>query len=175
MTGVALQGAAIQLNALVGNVIPIVAASAPGSGSLGQYWINTSSGNAINIWDGTGWVLAPTAYYLTLLTADPTGLTTISALTEVADTNYARQQTTFSGASTSAVPATASNSAIVTFGGVSGFAANMPLPAQWAALVSVSTGTSGLLLGTWTLNQPQQVLATQTINIAVGEIIVTTS
>lgn len=173
MAGVALSGAEIQLNALTGNVIPVVASSAPGSGNLGQYWINTSSGNAINIWTGSAWVLAPAEYYLTLLTADPTGLTTIAALTEVADSNYTRQACVF-GAATSTAPSTVANTSLITFGGA-GFAANMPLPAQWAALVSVSSGTSGLLLGTWLLNQKEQVLATQTVNIAAGIIQITTS
>lgn len=174
MTGVALQGAAIQINALTGDTIPIVQTATPSSGNLGQYWVAAASG-AVSIWNGSAWVSAPAAYYLTLLTADPTGLTTIAALTEVVDSNYSRQQVVFGNASTVSAPSTTSNTAIITFGGISGFAANMPLPAQWAALVSVSTGTTGLLLGTWLLNQPQQVLATQQINVAVGEIIVTTS
>lgn len=170
MTGVAVQGAELQLNRLTGNTIPIVQTATPGSGVLGQYWVAAASG-AISVWNGSAWVTALSAYYLTLLTANPTGLTSISQLTEVADSTYARQQVTF-GAATTTAPSTASNTALITFGP---FTANMPLPAQWAALVSVSTGTSGLLLGTWSLNQPQQVLATQSINIAAGQIEITTS
>ena len=170
MTGIALQGAEIQLNALTALTIPLVQTSTPGSGNLGQYWVAAASG-AISIWNGSSWVSAPTAYYLALLTADPTGLTTIATLTEVSDPTYARQQVVF-GAATNTAPSQSTNTAQITFGP---FTNNMTLPAQWAALVSVVSGTSGLLLGTWTLNQPQQVLATQSINVAAGQIEITTS
>jgi len=84
MTGMAQAGAQIQLNALTGYGITIVASSAP-TGFVGGTWINTSSGNSVNTWNGVAWVAAGLPY-LALLTADPTGSTTIAQLAECADT-----------------------------------------------------------------------------------------
>ena len=170
MTGIAQQGAMKQLNALTNVAVPIVQTSTPVSGVLGQYWINASGASVVSIWNGASWVTPVVNPYLALLTADPTGLTTIAALNECTDAGYARQQVTFSGA-TATSPVTISNSGLIQFG----FSANMALPVQWAALVSVSSGTTGTLLNTWTLQSPQQVLATQSISIAANALIITDS
>jgi hypothetical protein len=162
VTGIAQSGAQTQLNAVTGYSLPIVASSAP-AGFTGGVWINTSSGNSVNTWNGSAWVAAVLPY-LALLTADPTGNTTIAQLAECADSGYSRVQVTF-GAATTATPSIASNNGLLTFGP---FSVNMSLPCQWLALVSVSSGTTGLLLNTWTISTPQQVSATQTINIAAG-------
>lgn len=162
MTGITQAGAQTQLNALTGFTVPVVAASAP-TGVIGLYWINTSSGNSVNEWNGTSWVAAGNPY-LALLTADPTGVSTIAGLTECTDSGYSRVQVSFSAA-TAAYPSVASNTALITIGP---FTVNMSLPSQWFALVSASSGTTGLLLNTWTFSPPQQVKATQTINIAAG-------
>lgn len=169
MTGIAQAGAQIQLNAITGVNIPVVAASAP-AGVIGGYWINTSSGNAVMAWNGAAWVSA-TLPYLALLTADPTGLTTIAQLTECTDAGYSRIQSPF-GVATATLPAVSSNSGVITFGP---FSVNMSLPVQWLALVSVASGTTGLLIDTYTISQPYQVSATQTINIAAGSLQSTSS
>jgi hypothetical protein len=169
MTGMAQSGAQTQLNALTGYSLPIVAASAP-SGFTGGVWINTSSGNSVNTWNGAAWVAAVLPY-LALLTADPTGNTTVAQLAECPDSGYSRIQVTF-GAATAAYPSVASNVSLLTFGP---FSVNMSLPVQWIGLVSVASGTSGLLLNSWTISTPQQVSATQTINIAAGALQVTQS
>lgn len=169
MTGVAISGAEMQLNALGMINIPVVSGSAP-TGTPGKFWIDTGSGNAVKTWNGTAFVLA-VAPYLALLTADPTGVTTIAGLAECTDSGYARQQVTFSAA-TAGPPAQMVNSTLIQFGA---FTVNMSQPCQWLALVSVSSGTTGLLLNTWTLNAPQQVLATQFVDIAPGVLEITTS
>ena len=169
MTGIAQSGAQVQLNAITGYSLPIVASSAP-AGFTGGVWINTSSGNSVNSWNGTGWVAASLPY-LALLTADPTGNTAIAQLSECLDSGYARIQATF-GAATGASPSVSSNVGLLTFGP---FTVNMSLPVQWIAMVSVSSGTTGLLLNSWTISTPQQVSATQTINIAAGALSITQS
>lgn len=167
MTGLAQAGAQVQLNALTGYGVPVVAASAP-PGIVGGYWINTSSGNSVNIWNGSAWV-AFTLPYLALLTADPTGSSTLAQLAECTDTGYSRIQVAF-GPASAAYPSVASNASLLTFGP---FTVNMSLPVQWLALVSVSSGTTGLLLNSWTIKTPQQVSATQTINIAASALTIT--
>lgn len=167
MTGLCQSGAQIQLNNLTGYGMTVVASSAP-TGFIGGTWVDTSSGNAVKNWNGSAWVLAVLPY-LALLTADPTGNTTIAQLAECTDSGYSRQQITFGAAST-AYPSVASNFSLITFGA---FSVNMTLPVQWLALVSVSSGTTGLLLNTWTISSPQQVDATQTINIAAGALTIT--
>jgi hypothetical protein len=162
-------GAQTQLNAVTGFSLPVVAASAP-TGIVGGTWINTSSGNAVMAWNGTTWVTAGLPY-LALLTADPTGSSLISQLSECADSGYARVQVIF-GAASAAYPSVASNTNLLTFGP---FSVNMSLPVQWLALVTPSAGTSGLLLNSWTIATPQQVNATQTINIATGALSITQS
>jgi hypothetical protein len=169
LTGIAQAGAQTYINSITGVSIPVVASSAP-TGVTGGWWVNTSSGNAVMSWNGTSWVAAGNPY-LALLTADPTGQSSISGITECSDSGYARVEVSF-GAASAAYPSVASNSSLITFGP---FSVNMSLPAQWLALVSVSSGTTGLLLDTWTLAVPQQVSATQTIDIAAGTLQITTS
>jgi hypothetical protein len=166
MTGMTQTGAQIQLNAVTGAAVPIVGGSAPAS-IPGLYWVDSGT---VKSWNGSAWVAAVNPY-MVLLTADPTGLVNISDLSEVTDSGYARVQTTFSPA-TGAYPAVALNASLITFGP---FTVNMSIPAQWLALVSVSTGTTGLLLNTWTISVPQQVSATQTIDIAAGALSITQS
>lgn len=169
MTGMAQSGAQVQLNALTGYSLPVVAASAP-AGLIGGTWINTSSGNSINSWNGVAWVTAGLPY-LALLTADPTGNTTIAQLAECADSGYSRVQVIF-GPASSAYPSVSANTNLLTFGP---FGVNMTLPCQWLALVSSASGTTGLLLNSWTISSPQQVSATQTINVAAAALTITQS
>lgn len=170
MTGLAQTGAQTQLNALTKASLPVVAASAP-TWVPGLYWINTSSGNSVNEWNGAAWVVAQATGFLALLTADPTGQTTISGLQEVTTSGYARQPVTFNPATT-AYPSQATNSGLIVFGP---FTANMTIATQWLALVTVLTGNVGFLLNTWTLQSPQQVLATQSIDVAAGSLILNQS
>jgi len=108
-------------------------------------------------------------YYFALLTADPTGLTTVAALTEVTTSGYARVAAAW-GSPTAAYPSVIANSGTITFGPMT---SNMLLPAQWIALVTSSSGTGGSLKYTWTLNAPQQVASTQSIVIAAGALTIT--
>lgn len=169
MTGITQSGAMTELNALTYANAPVIQTGTPGAGIPGQLWIAVSSAS-VSIWNGSAWVAA-TNHYLALCTADPTGQTTIAGISECTDSGYARQQVAFAAA-TAASPSVASNSALITFGP---FSVNMSLPCQWLALVTPSSGTTGLLLNTWTLSTPQQVSATQSITIAANALQITTS
>ena len=71
---------------------------------------------------------------------------------------------TFSDAAAS-YPAPVSNTGVLTFGPMT---ADMTLSAQWAALVTASTGTTGLLYYFWQLDEAQQVNVSQSIQIPVS-------
>jgi hypothetical protein len=118
--------------------------------------------------NGITGVTASVTTYLALLTADPTGLTTISALSEVTTSGYSRQTMSW-GSPTAAYPSVIANTNLVTFT----MSANMSLPAQWVALVTASSGTSGELKYSWTLAEPEQVLATQSVSIPAGALTIT--
>lgn len=165
MTGIAPWGAQVQLNALAGLTIPVVAGTAPATPIPGQLWVNTSSGNAIEEWDGAAWIAAGSRY-LALCTADPSKAVFISDLQEVTTAGYSRVAVTFNPA-TNTIPSVSNNSGLIVFGPVT---ANMALSTQWLALVTVASGTVGNLAYTWTLDAPQQVLATKEIAIAADAI-----
>lgn len=169
MPGVAQTGAQFQLNSLTKTAIPVAQAAAP-TWVPGLYWYDTVN-SLMKEWNGTTWNTVAANNYLALLTADPTGLTTIAALTEVTTAGYARQPVSFSAA-TAASPSVVSNSGLITFGP---FTANMTTAAQWVALVTVLTGTTGFLLESWVLSQPQQVNATQSVTVAAGALQITIS
>lgn len=160
----------VQLNSVTGVAAPLVQTSTPSTGVLGQYWINASNASTVQVWNGSSWA-AVSGPYLALLSADPTGSTTISQLAECTDGGYSRQTVTW-GSAAAATPVSIQNSALITFGP---FTVNMTLPCQWLALVSVHTGTTGLLLETYTLSSPQQVLATQSITLAPQSLTITDS
>lgn len=61
-------------------------------------------------------------------------------------------------------PASAANSNTLTFS----YSAAQASPVQWAALVTVASGTTGLLKYLWTLPAPEQVAASQAITIGTG-------
>lgn len=161
MTGLAQYGAQIQVNALNGLTFPVVSGTAPSTPVPGQQWVNTSSGNSVNEYNGSAWVTAGTRY-LALCTADPSGSTTIAELQEVTDAGYSRVTIPWSPA-TASIPSVGTNSGLILFGP---FTVNMSLPAQWVAMVTVASGTTGHLIYTWTLDAPQQVDATQSVAIA---------
>lgn len=169
MTGISQAGAMTQLNALTYANVPIIQTATPGAGAPGQLWINVASA-PVSVWNGTAWVSASNRY-LALCTADPTGAVNISDLAECTDAGYSRQQAAFAVA-TNASPSIASNSALITFGP---FTYGMSLPVQWIAMVTPSSGTTGMLLNSWTLSTPQQVSATQTITLAANSLQITTS
>jgi len=163
---VAQVGAQMMLNHLLGNAAPVVSATAPAIPVPGQWWINTSSGNSVNQYNGTAWVVDSGNRYLALLTADPTLLPAvlISDLAEVTTPGYSRQGVTWSDAS-SAYPSVSDNSGNVTWGP---FTANMAVGTQWVALVTAASGLTGLLLYTWTVGL-QQVNTSESIQLAATE------
>lgn len=156
-------GAAAILNLFTNNVT--IGSSAPGSPVAGQVWIDTAVPN-IQVWNGSAWVVKSGTLYLALLIADPnfTGPSggdsvNISDLVEDPTPGYSRQSITFAEA-TDAVPAVTTNTNTITFGP---YTANQSQPVGWAALVTASTGTTGLLLYTWELDTPQQVQVSEPI------------
>ena len=172
---VAQTGAESVLNHIAGLAVPVVAASAP-SWIPGLYWIDSSDSYNVYAWNGSAWVKSPAAgsRYLALLTVDPstsgsggTPAVNVSDLTEDPTPGYARQLFTFNDAS-AGPPATLANSAAITFGP---YTANQAAPVQWAALVTSASGTSGLLLYTWVLDEIEQVSVSQDIVFAAGSLV----
>lgn len=167
-------GAQILANKIAGNDVPYIGTSAPGSWIPGQPWINDTTNPPVTYsYNGTSWVTGSAGRYVALLTASPftsgsggTNAETISDLVELATTGYSRVSVTFSDAAAS-YPAPVSNSSVLTFGPMG---AAMTLAAQWAALVTASTGTTGLLLYYWQLDTPQQVSVSQSIQIPIGDL-----
>jgi hypothetical protein len=159
-------GAQITLNHLLGNAVPVVSGTAPGTPIPGQWWIDSASSYSVQQYNGTAWVVDTGARYLALLTADPTALPAvlISDLVEVTTPGYARQLVTWTDAS-AAYPSVADNSDNVTWGPMT---ANMALGTQWVALVTVASGTTGLFLYAWTVGL-QQVNTSESIQLAASE------
>lgn len=133
--------------------------------------MDTSLVPALYSWNGSAWVAGASARYVALLTASPYtsgpsgGLAeAITDLIEVTTAGYTRQAVTFSNAA-STYPSPVSNSGVLTFGPMT---AGMTLSAQWAALVTASSGTTGLLLFYWQLDTPQQVAVSQSIQLPIA-------
>lgn len=180
---VAQWGAAATLNHIAGQAVPVVAASAPASWIPGQYWINTSAGNAVWQYNGatpyttSGWA-AVGSLYLALLTADPSTsgpssgpAVAMSDLVEDTTSGYARQVVTFSQITqllATVPPAATANTNIITFGP---YTASQALPVQWAALVTAATGTAGVLKYVWGLDTIEQVNVSQPITIPAGALV----
>ena len=165
-------GAQALANKIAGNVPPYIGSSSP-TWIPGLEWINTTSGAALYTWNGSGWVAGAQGRYVALLTASPYGsgpgggyAQAITDLVEVTTAGYSRQSVTFTNAASS-YPAPVSNSATITWGPMT---ATMTLSAQWAAMVTAATGTAGLLLYFWTLDTPQQVSVSQSIQIPAGRL-----
>lgn len=170
---IAQTGAQALCNYLGGSVPPYIGSSAP-TWVPGLYWINTSSSATVYSWNGSSWISGADGRYIALLTADPLASgpgggfsVNISDLVEVTTPGYTRQAVTFSDA-TAAYPSEISNTAPLTFGPMN---ADMALSAQWAAMVTVVTGNSGILLQTWALDTPQQVSVSQAITIPSGDLV----
>ena len=163
-------GAQILANKIAGNVSPHLGTSAP-TWIPGLDWINTTSGAALYTYNGSSYVAGAQNEYIALLTASPwtSGPSSgyaqaITDLVEVTTPGYSRQAVTFTNAG-AAYPSPVSNSGVLTFGPMT---AAMTLAAQWAAMVTAATGTSGLLLYFWQLDTPQQVSVSQSVQIPIG-------
>lgn len=165
-------GAQILANKIAGNVPPFIGTSAP-TWVPGLDWINTTSGAVLYTWNGSAWVTGAQDRYVALLTASPftsgpgSGpAQQISDLVELTTSGYSRVQVTWANA-TAAYPSVVASSDVLTFGPMS---ANMTLAAQWAAMVSAATGTTGLLYYFWQLDTPQQVNISQSIQVPVDSL-----
>lgn len=172
---IAQYGAMATLNQLSGYAFPAVASSAP-TWFPGLAWVDDSTDPpTIQSWNGSEWTpIESSQRYVCLLTADPstsgadsTPAVFISDLAELTTSGYSRQAVQFTAA-TSAYPAVCSNDAVITFGP---FTAAMTNAAGWLALVDVSAGLSGYLLCTWALTESMQVSTGQSIQIAIGELV----
>lgn len=180
---VAQWGAAYALNQFTLQALPVVRGTAPTSWIPGQLWINSAESYAVYAYNGTtpyntaDWA-AIGNLYLALLTSDPSTSgadggpsVKISDLVEDTTSGYARQEVTFTQITQSDAtvpPAQASNTGAIEFGP---YEANQTLAVQWAALVTASTGTTGLLLYTWTLDTVEQVQTSQPIIIPEGSLV----
>lgn len=171
MTQLAQTGSMATLNHLTGNAVPFIGTSAP-TWHPGLVWINSNTNPGVLYhWDGAAWVSGTAGLYIALCTVDPntTGPSggfsvNISDLAEDTTAGYTRQAVTFSLAS-STYPAVSSNTNDLTFGP---YTAAQAAAVQWAALVTVASGTAGFLSYTWNLSPAQQVQISQSIIIGSG-------
>lgn len=170
-------------NKFSGQATPFVGAAHPVTWIVGQEWINTA-GSTVNVYDPltASWVAGPYNRYICLLTADPTtvlagspavNITDITAI-EDATTGYQRQYIAW-GTAAASEPSNILNSNVLTFGP---YTANQALPVGYAAMIAVpaanstagspiaATVNNGLLFYFWQLPVTQQVLSTQSIQIA---------
>ena len=167
------------VNTLAGNSLPIIQSATPAAPSVfNQYWVNTTSGAVLNQWmPVTGglsgaWVTSPAPgnTYLALLTTDPVAGGAVwlgdAGFTELTTSGYSRQLIDFT-VPTAAYPSQASNNAVLTYTMTS----SMLVPVQWAALVTSASGTGGYFLASWSLGEPLQVDASQSIQCGIGQLI----
>lgn len=168
MGQIGTHGAQACLNLLTGNAVPVVSSSAPGSWIPGQYWINSANSYLPYEYNGTAWVPASATRYLALLTADPTQLpaVAITDLSEITTAGYARATVSMSTA-TGNYPSVSTDTGTISWGPMT---ADMLVPAIWAALVTVSTGSLGLYVFSWPLPAPQQVSTSQYVQIAANQL-----
>jgi hypothetical protein len=172
---VALLAAQASLNLFGGSLTFAVASSAP-TYVPGLAWINTSQSNALFLWTGSVWVNAKSRF-LCLLTADPATsgpgggpAVQVSDLVEVVTPGYARVGVSI-GVASSTMPCVVTNTGLATWGP---FTADMAVPAKWVAMVTVASGSAGILVYTWSgINE--QVSASQNVQVPTGGLVLSQS
>lgn len=111
--------------------------------------------------------------YLMLLTAAPSDPSNLATYTEVSATGYARQTAVFGAAALNGSSVyQVANSSPVLWGPFTG-ASGIGPPATMCALVTVSTGTSGLPLMLWTLDTVGAAAQNTTLQLATGTLTMT--
>lgn len=105
--------------------------------------------------------------YLALLTAAPTATTTLATMSEVSTSGYARQSVAW--AASSGNPRSTSNTGALTFGP---FTADPPNITH-CALVSASSGTTGDLIDSWSLDTARDGITGDSLTVAVGALVLT--
>lgn len=116
-------------------------------------------------------LVPPFNTYVALLTAAPATDPTVAALTEYAATGYARAQVTWTAPTGD--PSSSGNSATITIGPLTG--ANGTTAITHAALVTSSSGTTGVVRTTWTLNASRTPAAGDSVQVAVQGLTITQS
>lgn len=116
---------------------------------------------------------APQTMQLALLTAAPPNDPTVAQLNEVSSTGYARQNVSWSAASTATpgLPSSISNSANLLYGpftDVSG----LGYPATHCALIGAVSGTPTVLM-TWQFDTPGQANQNESLQISAGSLSMT--
>jgi hypothetical protein len=110
---------------------------------------------------------APRSTYLALLTADPSDDSgtpiDMTTLAEVTTAGYARQQVVWTAPT--GVPMVTANNALLFFGP---FTANMVDAAQFAALVTTASGTTGEVIYVWPIDDPLQAATNESLQITAG-------
>jgi hypothetical protein len=129
--------------------------------------VPTWAGNALDFLTGRAVAYtAPRNTYLALLIADPGGDTDtidMTTLPEITTAGYARQQVVWTAPSGS--PMTTANNALLFYGP---FTADMVDAAQYAALVTTASGTTGDVIYVWPIDDPLQAATNESLQIAAG-------
>jgi hypothetical protein len=127
---------------------------------------------ATSVWAGkaldflTGRAVAYTAprnTYLALLIADPGDPADLTTLAEVTTPGYARQQVVWTAPTGD--PMTTQNNGLLFYGP---FTADMTDAAQFAALVTSASGTSGDVLFVWPIASALLAVTNESLQIAAG-------
>lgn len=124
------------------------------------------AGYGLDAATGRATVTARTVY-LALLTAAPTVSTTLATMTEYAKTGYSRQACAMS--TPSGTPRVSSNTALITFGPLSG--ADGTAITHWA-LVSAASGTVGDVVAQGDFASSRSPAAGDSVAVAIGAITV---
>lgn len=130
-----------------------------GSGQFSR----VGGGFALNIVTGAAAGPGARTMYIALLTATPADSATLATLAETTMTGYARQIAAFT-APTVATPPSTNNSAILTYGPVTGTMATISA----AALVSAASGTVGDFVALWVLTTSRTPVANDSLQAAIA-------
>jgi hypothetical protein len=133
-----------------------------------QYALNYLSGALSTALGGA----SSFSVYLMLVTATPSNLASLPTYPEVAAAGYARQPITFGAAALNGSTGTyqISNSTASVFGPFTG-SAGIGAAAVGGALVTTSTGTSGLPLMYWTFDSPGTAAQSSSLSVPIGALV----
>lgn len=121
------------------------------------------AGNALDFLTGRAVAYtAPRSTYLALISGNPGDDDwTLATLPEITTAGYARQQVTWTAPTGS--PAATHNNALLFFGP---FTADMLDAANYAALVTAASGTTGAVIFVWPIDNPLLAVTNESLQIA---------
>jgi hypothetical protein len=146
--------------------LPALLRSQAGTGQFSR----VGGGFALDIVTGRAAGPGARTMYLAIIASGsaPTDATTNTTMVEISETGYARQACAWT-APTAATPPSTNNSAVLTYGPLTG---TMTV-ATYAALVSSASGTTGDFVCYWTLTTPRTPVANDSLQAAIASFVMT--